>query len=120
MQDFINLQFPPRAYLLKPWLTTTGLAMVDAPAGQGKTWLALAIAYAVASGKELLGWKGERKARVLYVDGELAGELLQSRLMLLGEALPDSDLRVISHAQFEMPDARSGRGSGSRLSRSNH
>ena len=105
MQDFINLQFPRREYLLKPWLTTTGLAMVDAPAGQGKTWLALSIAYAVAAGKELLGWKGERKARVLYVDGELAGELLQSRLMLLGEALPDSDLRVISHAQFEMRGA---------------
>ena len=102
MQAFLELQFPPRQYLLKPWLTTTGLTMIDAPAGHGKTWLGLSIAYAVASGQSLLGWTVERRARVLYVDGELSGELLQNRLKMLGPALPECDLMILSHAQFEM------------------
>ena len=109
MEAFMDLDFPPRRFLLKPWLTTTGLAMLDAQAGHGKTWLALAIGYAVASGKSLLGWQVEHRGRVLYVDGELPGQLLQSRLRLLGPPLPDRSFKVLSRAQFEkgellMPD----------------
>ena len=77
MENFMQLEFPPRQFLLKPWLTTTGLAMIDAPAGQGKTWLALSIGYAVASGRALLEWPVDHRGKVLYVDGELPGELLQ-------------------------------------------
>jgi putative DNA primase/helicase len=39
---------------------------------------------------------------VLYVDGELPGELLQKRLRELGPPLPESDFRVLSRSQFEM------------------
>ena len=105
MEDFISLRFPPRQFLLKPWLTTTGLTMIDAAAGHGKTWLALSIAYAVASGRPLLEWPCERAGKVLYVDGELPGELLQTRLRLLGPPLPETSLRVVSHSQFEMRSA---------------
>jgi putative DNA primase/helicase len=102
MEQFMQLQFPSRTYLLKPWLTTTGLTMIDALPGHGKTWLALSIGYAVASGEELLGWAVERKGRVLYVDGELPGALLQARLRQLGLALPETQFRVLSRAQFEL------------------
>jgi putative DNA primase/helicase len=102
MQQFMELQFPPRQFLLKPWLTTTGLVMIDAQPGHGKTWLALSVAYAVASGAPLLDWSTERRGHVLYVDGELPGELLQSRLKMLGPSLPASDLQVLSRSQFEM------------------
>lgn len=105
MEDFISLRFPPRQFLLKPWLTTTGLTMIDAAAGHGKTWLGLSVAYAVASGQPLLGWSCERPGKVLYIDGELPGELLQTRLKLLGSPLPETNLRVISHSQFEMRSA---------------
>jgi hypothetical protein len=37
MAAFLALSFPPRRFLLKPWLTTTGLAMIDAVVGHGKT-----------------------------------------------------------------------------------
>jgi len=77
-----------------------GLAMIDAQAGHCKTWLALSIAYAVATGQSLMGWEVERSGRVLYVDGELPGELLQKRLRMLGP--PNDNLRVLSHSQFEM------------------
>jgi putative DNA primase/helicase len=101
MQDFRAIQFPPRRFLLKPWLTTTGLTMIDALPGHGKTWLALSIAYAVASERPLLEWSVEQPGKVLYVDGELPGELLQQRLKELGPELPESDFRVLSHSQFE-------------------
>jgi len=102
MERFMQLQFPPRKYLLKPWLTTTALTMIDAPAGQGKTWLALGIGYGVGSGKGLLDWEVQDKVPVLYVDGELPGALLQDRLRQLGTPLPASDFRVLSRAQFEL------------------
>ena len=102
MADFMNLQFPPREYLLKPWLTTTGLAMIHAQAGHLKTMLALSIGYAVASGRPLMSWNVERRGRVLYVDGELPGSLLQRRLQKLGPSLPQSDFRVLARSQFEL------------------
>lgn len=102
MKKFMALQFPPRQYLLRPWLTTTGLAMIDALPGHGKTWLALSIGYAVGAGQPLLDWGSERRGRVLYVDGELPGDLLQSRLRLLGAPLPEEYLRILSRSQFEM------------------
>jgi len=102
MERFMQLQFPPRKYLLKPWLTTTALTMIDAPAGQGKTWLALSIGYGVGSGKGLLDWEVQDKVPVLYVDGELPGALLQDRLRQLGTPLPASEFRVLSRAQFEL------------------
>ena len=106
MGDFMNLQFPPREYLLKPWLTTTGLAMIHAPAGHLKTMLALSIGYAVASGRPLMSWNVERRGRVLYVDGELPGSLLQRRLKKLGPSLPKSDFRVLARSQFELAGAK--------------
>jgi AAA domain len=48
MHEFMDLAFPPRQRLMHPWLATTGLAMIDALPGHGKTWLALSLAYAVA------------------------------------------------------------------------
>jgi len=105
MKQFMQLQFPPRRFLLRPWLTTTGLTMIDAPPGHGKTWLALSIGYAVAAGQALMDWEVETSARVLYVDGELPGELFQTRLRLLGAPLPESEFRVLSRAQFEMAGA---------------
>lgn len=105
MGQFIDLTFPPRQFLLRPWLTTTGLTMIDGTAGSGKTWLALSIAYAVASGKPLMEWTVERPGKVLYVDGELPGELLQTRLKRLGPPLPEADFHVLSRSQFEMRGA---------------
>jgi putative DNA primase/helicase len=100
MHEFMDLAFPPRQRLMHPWLATTGLAMIDAMPGHGKTWLALSLAYAVAAGTPLLGWTNERKAKVLYVDGELPGELLQRRIGLLGPALADMHFRLLAYAQF--------------------
>jgi putative DNA primase/helicase len=102
MERFMQLQFPPRKFLLEPWLTTTALTMIDALPGHGKTWLALSIGYAVGSGKGMVDWTVQDKVPVLYVDGELPGALLQTRLRQLGTPLPANDFRVLSRAQFEL------------------
>jgi putative DNA primase/helicase len=109
MKEFMQLEFPKREYLLKPRLTTTGLAMLYADPGVGKTRLAMSMGYAVASGKALLGWQVEHPAPILFVDGEMPGELLQRWLGELGPTLPDKQFQILSYAMLEvrgvaMPD----------------
>lgn len=76
----------------------SSLVMIHAERGSMKTWLALSVAHAIASGKHLLGWTVERTARVLCVDGEMPGEHLQKRLTFFGE--PPEALFILSRDQF--------------------
>ena len=49
----------------------------------GKTHLALTIAYAVATGGQCFErWTAPQPAKVLYLDGELPGGVLQRRLLM--------------------------------------
>ena len=72
-------QFSPRDLMLAPWLPDKGLAMIFAPRGVGKTWIALSIAHAIASGGEFLRWRAPGSRRVLYIDGEMPAVTLQER-----------------------------------------
>lgn len=80
IEDFLNQDLPERKLLMTPWLPSQGLAMIHAYRGIGKTHLALAIAYAVASGTSVLGWHCPAPAGVLLLDGEMPGPALQERL----------------------------------------
>jgi hypothetical protein len=77
--ELLSAQFPPRRLMLSPWLPEKGLAMLYAPRGVGKTWIALGIAHAVASGSEFLRWGAPRPRRVAYIDGEMPAVALQER-----------------------------------------
>jgi hypothetical protein len=92
---FLQMQLPERELLLSPWLPAQGLAMVYAPRGIGKTFFALNVAYAVASGGGFLGWKASAARRVLYLDGEMPANVMQERLADIvrqhtAEAPPDN------------------------------
>ena len=78
-KDLAEREFPARKLLLSPWLPEKGLAMIVASRGIGKTWLALNVGLAVATGGEFLGWQARESRRVLYVDGEMPMPDLQSR-----------------------------------------
>ena len=78
--DFLRQQLPARELLLAPWLPRQGLAMIHAYRGIGKTHVALGVGYAVASAGSFLGWKAQRPAGVLLLDGEMPGPALQERL----------------------------------------
>jgi putative DNA primase/helicase len=77
---FLQREFPPRTNLLSPWLPAQGLTMVYAYRGIGKTFFALSVAYAVASGGSYLGWDAPFPVGVIYIDGEMPGPVMQERL----------------------------------------
>jgi putative DNA primase/helicase len=78
--DLMRMDIPPRQTLLSPWLPQQGIALLYASRGVGKTFAAMSIAYAVASGGQLMRWKADAARRVLYVDGEMPLVSLQERL----------------------------------------
>ena len=80
LEELLNKEIPPRHNLLAPWLPSQGLCMIYSKRGLGKTWLALEIAYAVASGGNFLNWEAESPQGVLYIDGEMPLSLMQERL----------------------------------------
>ena len=115
--EFLALDFPPRELILSPWLPRKGLAMLFAPRGIGKTMLALGLAYAAATGSDMLGFSAPKPRRVLYVDGEMPAETMQRRL---GSAVkgfenqpPEPDgFRILCADQVEngLPDLATANG----------
>jgi putative DNA primase/helicase len=88
------MQIPARDYALAPVLPMPGLAMLYGPRGMGKTYVALSIGLASASGGTALRWQAPRPRRVLYIDGEMPAGQLQERLARLiraAAAVPEAD-----------------------------
>ena len=77
---FFKLDIKPREMLLAPIIPEKGLAMLYASRGTGKTFIALGIACAVATGTGFLKWKAPKPRRVLLIDGEMPASALQERL----------------------------------------
>jgi putative DNA primase/helicase len=105
INDFLSLDIPPREMLLAPILPERSLAMLYAPRGLGKSWLALSIGLSVASGTSLLRWSAPRPRNVLYVDGEMPLVSLQERLKAiatgLGNDIPNDGFRILAADQVE-------------------
>ncbi len=80
LDEFLRLDVKPRAHLLAPIFPEKGLYMLYAPRGMGKTFLALALAYAAAGGGSVCRWKAPSPRRVLYIDGEMPLATVQERL----------------------------------------
>ena len=80
LDELLSLKLPQREMLLAPFLPTQGLVLVVAKRGVGKTYFALGIAYAVATGGSFLCWKAPIAKKVLYIDGEMPASLMQERL----------------------------------------
>jgi hypothetical protein len=80
LNEWLSRDLPEPDRLLGQWLTTTTRAIFNAPTGAGKSMFANALGMSVAAGCDFLGWKGIRRARVLYIDGEMSRRLLKQRL----------------------------------------
>jgi len=99
--EFLDLELPPREYILYPVIQEQGLAIAYAPRGVGKTFVALSMALAVSCGKEVFGWQVSQARPVLYLDGEMPAHAMQERLerLLNGMNVPrpsDDLLRIIT------------------------
>src|SRR5258708_4357248 len=93
--DLLAADLPPRADVLAPVLASDSAALVYGPSGIGKSFFALAVAWAVAAGGSFLGWRAPRPQRGLYVDGELGAASLRERLALFGP--PPERLMISAH-----------------------
>ena len=103
-EQLIGASLPEREPLLDPILATNSLALLYGPRGLGKTFVALGIAWAAASGGSFLGWHASRPRRVLYIDGEMATVGLQARLKLLGSAPPTLKFLIADLSTRSLPD----------------
>lgn len=83
LADFLAREIAPREMVLDPIIPRQGLAMIHAWRGMGKTYLALGIAYAVATGSKFLRWTAPKPRKVLFLDGEMPATVLQQRLAAL-------------------------------------
>jgi AAA domain-containing protein len=67
-------------FLLGHFLTTTSRVLLTATTGLGKTNFCMAVAIRIAAAMGFLHWRGRRRARVLYIDGEMARRLFRERI----------------------------------------
>ncbi len=79
-EELLALTIPPKQYVLEPVIPLQGLAMLYADRGVGKTFAALHMALAIASGTEVFKWNAPEKRNVLYIDGEMPAIDMQMRL----------------------------------------
>jgi putative DNA primase/helicase len=100
LNDFLALDVPPREMLLAPIIPERSLSMVYAPRGLGKSWFALSLGVAVASGASFLRWQAPQARRVLLVDGEMPLSELQKRLGALsvgrGLAVANDNFKILA------------------------
>lgn len=81
--ELLERQIAPREYVLAPILREKETAMLHAWRGVGKTYVGLAIAFAVASGGSFLSWQAPKPRRVLYLDGEMPARTMQDRMLAI-------------------------------------
>ena len=65
--DLLATELPEREVILDPILARKSLVLLYGPRGLGKTFVALGIAWAAASGGSFLKWRASRPWRVLYL-----------------------------------------------------
>ncbi len=102
--ELMVADLPERETILDPILATKSLALLYGPRGLGKTFVALGIAWAAASGGSFLNWRAHRPHRVVYVDGEMAAVDMKARLALLGSAPPTLDFILSDMRTASSPD----------------
>lgn len=104
-KDFNILDLPQKELLIAPWLSERSVSMVYAQRGVGKTFFALNIAFAIATGSSFLGWQASKPRSVLYFDGEMGAQDLQARCRAMAKAhgiAPEENLLIFTPDQQDV------------------
>ena len=88
--ELLEMDIPPREWLLYPFLQERSTCMLYAKRGVGKTYVGLSIALAVAGGVNIMDFQTAKAHKVLYIDGEMAAYDLRERARALALGLGDS------------------------------
>lgn len=97
-EDFWNQTFPAEDWLVEPVIPRNQLVVIFAPGGTGKSLLALYIAAALATGKEIFA-EPKPPTNVLYMDYEMSQAVLYERLTAMGYD-KDTDLTRLHYASL--------------------
>ena len=83
LRSMIQMDIPPRNWIAYPMVQERAIAMLYAPRGLGKTYVAMTLALGVAAGTSVLGFKIDTPHTVVYVDGEMAASDFKERAINL-------------------------------------
>jgi hypothetical protein len=97
--ELSELDVPIRTRLIGAWCKDGDLGFIYGERGCGKTWLAAAVACAVANGTELFEWEVPKERNVLWLDGEMPLADFKERVIGLLDA-PRQNLVFIHHERF--------------------
>ena len=97
-QQFWTQDFPAEDWLIEPIIPRNQLVVIFAPGGTGKSLLALYIAAALATGKEIFA-EPKPPTNVLYMDYEMSQAVLYERLTAMGYN-KDADLTRLHYASL--------------------
>ncbi|MES2507058.1 MAG: AAA family ATPase [Verrucomicrobiota bacterium] len=87
--ELMDLTLTPRPAVLGAWMRQGDLGYLFAPRGAGKSWMAMLIARAVATGQPLGEWPaGQAALPVCYFDAEMNLPDVQARVRSIGLAVP--------------------------------
>jgi len=96
--ELASLAVEPRRFIVRPFFREGDLGFVYAKRGDGKTWLAMLLAKAAATGGAAGPWQADGVWPVLYVDGEMPAEESKRRDSVLSGA--SKNLAWLHHEIF--------------------
>jgi DnaB-like helicase N terminal domain/AAA domain len=103
--EVISMDVSPIDHVLYPILPVKGIGMLYASRGVGKTYVSLAISYAIAVGlPKIFLWDIPMRRRVVYVDGEMDVETLQERLREIAVGNKASGIPEKNYFRLITPD----------------
>jgi putative DNA primase/helicase len=102
--EFVTMKLPERTPIFGPFLSRQSLVMAYAERGIGKTWLAMNIAYAIATGGKWLKWSAARPCNVLYLDGEMPAPWFQERWQKIMASPQTRDMERSLRLRLVTPD----------------
>lgn len=103
VSSWLKRELPPRDYLLGDLLCTTSRWLIFGETGVGKTLFSLEMGAAIAAGEAFMKWKGRRKARVMYLDGEMPIETFKERMELIATRYGE-DIELYGYNRDDLGD----------------
>jgi RecA-family ATPase len=83
LSAWLDRDIPPCDYLLGGVMCTTSRWFIYGETGIGKTLFSMEFTAAMAAAAKFLRWPAQRRARVMYLDGEMPVETFQERMKLI-------------------------------------